>query len=140
MGNTLVAKYSELGSLVVKVQINGISLSNTFIDLGSAINLMAKYTMERLGLTNLRQNTIISQLVDQSLIRLGGVIEDVFILVDSWDYPVDFMVLQKKLNLGGYPLVHVRPWLDTTDSYIGCWSKNKHLSLVILLRNSHGIL
>ena len=41
-GNTLVAKYSELGSLVVKVQINGISLSNTLIDLGETINVMTK--------------------------------------------------------------------------------------------------
>ena len=60
MGNTLATNYSDSGSHVIKVQINGISLSNTFIDLGRAINIMAKYTMERLGLTNLRQNTIIS--------------------------------------------------------------------------------
>ena len=41
-GNTLVFKYSELGSLVVKVQINGISLSNTWIDLEAAIDSMTK--------------------------------------------------------------------------------------------------
>ena len=41
-GNTLVAKYSVLGSLVVKVQINGISLSNTRIDLEAIIDSMTK--------------------------------------------------------------------------------------------------
>ena len=40
MYNTLAAKYSDPGSLIVKVQINGISLSNTLIDLGAAINVM----------------------------------------------------------------------------------------------------
>ena len=52
-GNTLVAKYSYLGSPVVKVQINDISLPNTLIDLGASINVMTKLTMEGLGLTNL---------------------------------------------------------------------------------------
>ena len=42
MGNTLAAKYFDLGSPVVKVQINGISLSNTLIELGAAINVMNK--------------------------------------------------------------------------------------------------
>ena len=53
MGNTLAAKYSNPGSLIVNVQINGISLSNTLIDLGTAINVLTKQTMDRLGITNL---------------------------------------------------------------------------------------
>ena len=53
MGKNLAAKYSEPGSLIVKVQINGIYLSNTQIDLGAAINVMNKQTMDRLGVTNL---------------------------------------------------------------------------------------
>ena len=59
MGNTLAAKYSDPGSLIVKVQINGISLSNTLIDLGAAINVMTKQTMDRLAITNLRQTSTI---------------------------------------------------------------------------------
>ena len=82
MGNTLAAKYYDSGSHIVKVQINGISLSNTLIYLGASIIIMTKHTMERLGLTNIRQNTIVLQLADQSLIRPGGIIEYVFMLVD----------------------------------------------------------
>ena len=82
MGNTLGAKYSDSRSHVVNVQINGISLSNTLIYLGVAINIMTKHIMERLGLTNIQHKTIILQLANQSLIRPGNVIEDVFILVD----------------------------------------------------------
>jgi hypothetical protein len=33
---------------------------------------------------------------------------------------IDFMVLQTKSILGGYPLILGRPWLATVDSYIGC--------------------
>ena len=82
MGNTLATKYYDSGSHVVKVQINGISLSNTLIYLGASIIIMTKHTMEILGLTNIRQNTIVLQLADQSLIRPGGIIEYVFMLVD----------------------------------------------------------
>ena len=104
MGNTLTAKYDP-GSHVVKVQINGISLYNTLIDLGVAINVMTKHTMERLGLKNIRQTTTILHVADQYPIRLEGVIEDDVISVDSWEYLVDFMVLQTKSNLGCYHLI-----------------------------------
>ena len=54
---------------------------------------MTKHTMERLGLTNLRQTTIVLQLDDQSPVRPDGIIEYFVILRESWEYPMDFMVL-----------------------------------------------
>ena len=104
MGNTLVAKYPDLGSHVVKVQINGVSLPNTLIDLGASINVMTKSTMEGLGLTNLWQTTTVLQLAYQSFVKPEGIIEDILIYVDSWEYPTYFMVLQTKSNLVGCPL------------------------------------
>lgn len=64
MGNTLSAKYSNPGSPIVKVKINGIYLSNTLIDLGAAINVMTKQTMDRLGITHLRKTSTILQFPD----------------------------------------------------------------------------
>ena len=64
MGNTIAAKYSNPGNPVVKVQINDNSLSNTLIDLGAAINVMTKQTMDRLGITHLRKNYTILQFPD----------------------------------------------------------------------------
>ena len=64
MGNTLAPKYSDPGSPIVKVKINGISLSNTLIDLGAAINVMTKQTMDRLGVTHLRKTSTILQFPD----------------------------------------------------------------------------
>ena len=64
MGNTLTAKYSDPGNPFVKVQINGISLSNTLTDLGAAINVMTKQTMDRLGITHLRKTSTILQFPD----------------------------------------------------------------------------
>jgi len=53
-----------------------------------------------------------------------GIVEDVLVSVDSWEYPADFLVLQPKANLTGYPLIFGRPWLATADAYISCRAGN----------------
>jgi hypothetical protein len=41
-------KYNDPGNLVVTIEITGISLPNTLIDLGATINVMPFYTMQKL--------------------------------------------------------------------------------------------
>jgi hypothetical protein len=105
MGGVLTAKYSDPGSPVINVQINNTLISNTLIDLGATINIMTHETMQALGLTGLRGTPTVLQLTDRSTIKPEGILEDVVISVDSWEYPTDFMVLQPKTSLGGYPLI-----------------------------------
>eukprot|EP00253_Pinus_taeda_P016090 PITA_16090 len=47
-----------------------------------------------------------------------GIVEDVMVSVDSWEYLVDFLVLQPKEKLIGYPLILGRPLFATADAYI----------------------
>lgn len=47
-------------------------------------------------------------------------LEDVFVSLDSWEYPVEFMILSPNNNLGGHPLILGRPWLATVDALISC--------------------
>ena len=51
-------------------------------------------------------------------------VEDVMVSIDSWEYPADFLVLQPKEKLTGYPLILGRPWLATADAYISCRAGN----------------
>lgn len=58
--------------------------------------------------------------------------------INSWDYPAEFLVLQPKAKLTGYPLILGRPWLATVDAYIKCRARNKtikneHLSKQLVL-------
>jgi len=46
MGKITMQKYVDPGSPIVKTHINGIEISNTLIDLGDAINIMSRQTME----------------------------------------------------------------------------------------------
>jgi hypothetical protein len=72
--------------------------------------------------TKIQPTPIVLELTDRSTIRPKGVIDDLVILVDSWEYPADFVVLHPKSSLGGHPLILGRPWLATADAFIGCRS------------------
>eukprot|EP00253_Pinus_taeda_P027327 PITA_27327 len=67
-------------------------------------------------------------IADHSKVIPKGVLEDIIVSLDSWEYPVDFLVLQPKSNLGGNPIILGRPWLATADAFIGCRSGNMIIS------------
>ena len=121
-------------SPIVDVHIDGVICPNTLIDLGAAINIMTKETMLKLNLQGtLRKTTKFLQLPNQSTVTPAGIFEDFMVIIESWDYPIDLLVLQPKTKFNGYPLILGRPWLATTDAYISCrvgnvTIKNGHLS------------
>ena len=77
---------------------------------------------------NLQHTTIVLELADRSKVTPEGILEDIIVSLDSWEYPVDFLVLQPKSNLGGHPIILGRPWLATADAFIGCRSGNMTIS------------
>ena len=105
---------------MVTISINNFSVPNTLIDLGAAINVMTTENMKHLKLHNIKTTTTILELADRYKVVPEGILEDIIISLDSWEYPVEFLILQPKTNLGGYPLILGRPWLATTDAFIGC--------------------
>ena len=46
------------------------------------------------------------------------------VTINSWEYPIYFLVLQPKTKFNGYPLILGRPWLATADAYISCRAGN----------------
>lgn len=105
MGKTTMQKYLDPSSPILKIHINGIKIPNTLIDLGVAINIMSKQIMNQLKLPNLQYTPTLLQLADMLVIKTNGVLEDIFVFLDSWEYPVDFVVLTHNNNLGGHPLI-----------------------------------
>ena len=123
--HVICLKYLDPGSLVVDVHISGTIVPHTLIDLGAAINVMTKDTMLKLNLQgSLRKTTTVLQLADRSTVTPEGIVEDLMVSIDSWEYPVDFLVLQPKAKLTGYPFILGRPWLATADAYIRCRAQN----------------
>ena len=76
------------------MHINNTLVHNTLIDLEAAINFMTKDTMLRLNLQIFfRDIPTVLQLADRSTIKLEGMLEDIIIFIDYWEYPTEFLVL-----------------------------------------------
>ena len=127
-GCVSMEKYIDPENPVVSVQIGNVLVSNFLIDLGAAINVMTKQTMDQLWLSHLRPTPTMLELEDISKIKPEGVLDDVIISLDSWEYPANFLVLQPKNPVGGHPLILGQPWLSTADAYIGCRSGDMYIS------------
>eukprot|EP00253_Pinus_taeda_P033621 PITA_33621 len=94
LGQVICPKYLDPGSPIVNVHINGTIIPHTLIDLGAAINVMTKDTMLKLNLqSSLRKTSTVLQLADCSIVTPEGIVEDVLVSIDSWEYPADFLVL-----------------------------------------------
>lgn len=98
-----VPKYANPSSPMIKVRIGDVTTPNTLVDLGAAINLMTNETKERLSLQGLRPTPTVLQMADHSLIKLEGMIKDIIISIESWEYPTNFMILEPNIKLGGTP-------------------------------------
>lgn len=105
LGILVIPKYYDPRSLVMNVIINGRSIKNALIDLGVAINIMTKDTIKKLNIEGLMATPKIMQHADSSIVTLNGMIEDIEVILDSLEYPVDFMILSPKVNLSGYPVI-----------------------------------
>jgi hypothetical protein len=46
-------------------------------------------------------------------------LEYIIVSIDSWEYPTNFLVLQPKSQSNRYPIILGRPWMATTNAYIG---------------------
>jgi hypothetical protein len=128
MGGIISAKYFDFGSPIINVHIKNTLITNTLIDLGTAINFMTRDTIEALRLIVLRETVTVLQLDNISTIKPKGILEDIMFSIDSWEYTTNFIILQPKYSLGEYPLIMGRPWLVNVDAYIGCWYGNMTIS------------
>eukprot|EP00253_Pinus_taeda_P011966 PITA_11966 len=122
-------KYGDPGHPIVTVQVGKTFVSKVLVDLGAAINIIALETTQLLQLKHLiREIPAILELADRSTIKPEGVIEDLVISVESWNYPADFVVLQTKTKLGGHLLILGRPLLATAYAFISCRSGSMTIS------------
>lgn len=76
--------------------------------------------MKYLKLPNIRPTTTSLELADRSKVVPKGILEDIIVSLDSWEYPVYFLILQPKKKPGGHPVILGRPWLAIVDAFNGC--------------------
>ena len=93
MGKTILAKCDDPGNATITMNIGNTQILNVLIYLGIDINVMTIEIVQKLWLTNLRPTPAIIKLADRSTIKPEGILGDLVVLVDSWKYPTDFLVL-----------------------------------------------
>ena len=96
MEETLLSKYNDPRNPTITVQIGSTQIPNILVDLGATINVMTIETVRKLGFTNVKPTPTILELADRSTIKPEGILDDLVISVDSWEYPAEFLVLQPK--------------------------------------------
>ena len=91
-----IEKYVGPWNPLVTIFINNIHIENILIDLGETINVLAIETLSRLGHYNIYPTPIVLELVDRSKIKHKGVLEDITVSLDSWEYPENFFSFPPK--------------------------------------------
>ncbi|XP_012448622.1 uncharacterized protein LOC105771772 [Gossypium raimondii] len=91
--NKLPPKMKDPKSFTIPCNIRESYHDKALFDLGVSINLMPKSIFKLLGIGEVKSTTVKLQLMNSSLAYLEGKIEDVFVKVDNFIFPDDFIML-----------------------------------------------
>ncbi|XP_026435905.1 uncharacterized protein LOC113333689 isoform X2 [Papaver somniferum] len=108
-------KFKDPGCPTIACTIGEHRIEHALLDLGASVNLLPYSVYVQLELGDLKSTSVTLQLADRSIKIPREVVEDVLIHVESFVYPVDFIVLdtQPVSNPSGkIPVILGRPsWL-----------------------------
>ncbi|XP_060974600.1 uncharacterized protein LOC133039700 [Cannabis sativa] len=110
-------KLNDLGNFTIPISIGGRDVGRALCDLGASINLMSMSIFRKLGIGEARPTTVTLQLADRSMAHPEGKIEDVFVQVDKFIFPADFISLDYEVDRE-VPIILGRPFLATGRTLI----------------------
>ena len=114
---SLPAKMKDLGSFTIPCTIGKYEFKKALGDSGESINLIPLLVVQRLSLEELTPIEITLQMVDRSMAKPKGVLEDVLVKVGKIIFPVDFVVMKMEEDTQ-VPLLLGRPFLATGAALI----------------------
>jgi hypothetical protein len=85
--HAVAPKVKDPGVPTISCIIGDHTIDKALLDLGAGVNLLPYSIYEQLGLGELKPTTVILQLVDRSVKKPRGIIEDVIIRVDRFYFP-----------------------------------------------------
>ncbi|XP_016683994.1 uncharacterized protein [Gossypium hirsutum] len=115
--NKVPSKLKDPGSFSIPCSIGNYHVGKVLCDLGVSINLMPMSIFKKLGIGKARPTTVTLQLAHRSYSHPEGKIEDVLVMVDKFIFPVDFLILECKVD-HDVPIILERPFLTTGRTLI----------------------
>ncbi|XP_075102911.1 uncharacterized protein LOC142177601 [Nicotiana tabacum] len=115
--NKLPQKLGDPCSFTIPCTLGGVYFEKALCDSGASINLMQFSIFRKLNLGEMKDICVSLQFADQSTKKPKGIIENVFVRVYKFVFPVDFIVLEMK-ECPNEPIILGRPLLATGRAII----------------------
>nr|GEU39198.1 DNA-directed DNA polymerase [Tanacetum cinerariifolium] len=110
-------KHEDPGRFPILCDFSEMDECLALADLGASINLMPLFVWEKLNLPNLTKTRTILKLADRMISTLSGIAEDVFVKVETFLFPADFVIVDYIAD-PRLPLILGRPFLRTARALV----------------------
>ncbi|XP_074314023.1 uncharacterized protein LOC141649228 [Silene latifolia] len=115
--NKMPSKCGDSGSLSIPCVVGGVPISRALCDLGASVGVLPLKVAKKVGIYDLIPTSMTLQLVDRSIKRPLGMLEDVPVKVGKYLIPTDFIVLDIPEE-SHTPIILGRPFLATGGVFI----------------------
>ncbi|GJR52213.1 reverse transcriptase domain-containing protein [Tanacetum coccineum] len=113
----LPEKLGDPGKFLIPCNLLGMDVCHALADLGASINIMPLSIWKKLSLPELTPTRITLELADQSITHPKGLAEDVYVKVEKFHFPTDFVVVDFEVD-PKVPLILGRSFLRTGRALI----------------------
>nr|GFA79069.1 reverse transcriptase domain-containing protein [Tanacetum cinerariifolium] len=118
----LPEKLGDPGKFLIPCDFPGMDVCHALTDLVASINLMPLSIGKKFSLPELTPTRMTLELVDRSITRPKGVVEDVFVKVEKFIFLTDFEFVEFKAD-PRIPLLLRRSFLRTGRALIGVYGE-----------------
>nr|GFA63751.1 reverse transcriptase domain-containing protein [Tanacetum cinerariifolium] len=116
----LLEKLGDPGHFLIPCDFTGLDNCLALADLGASINLMPLSIWKKLRLPTLNDTKMVLELADRTISKPTRVAENVFVKVEKFYFPADFVVLDFVAD-PRVPLILGRPFLSTAHALINVY-------------------
>ncbi|GJR49493.1 reverse transcriptase domain-containing protein [Tanacetum coccineum] len=113
----LPKKLGDTGRFLIPCDFYRLESCMALADLGASINLMPLYVWKKLFLPELTPTRMTLKLATRIVSYLAGIAEEVFIQVEKFTFPADFVVVDYDVD-PRVPLILKRPFLRTDHALV----------------------
>ncbi|XP_028201724.1 uncharacterized protein LOC114385876 [Glycine soja] len=124
----LPQKFKDPKSVTIPCSIGVVSVGKALIDLGASINLRSLSMCRRIGNLRITPPRMTLQLVNHSITRPYGVVEDVLVKVRQFTFLVDFVIMDIEEDFE-IPLILGRPFMLKTKCIVDIGNGNLEMSV-----------
>ncbi|XP_070045329.1 uncharacterized protein [Nicotiana tomentosiformis] len=115
----MAQKVFDPGSFTIPCTIGSYAFAKALCDLGASINVMPLAIYTKLGIGRARPTSMLLQLVDRTVKRPTGILDDVLVQVGKFVFLADFVIIDCQVD-EEIPIILGRPFLATGRALIDC--------------------